>query len=111
MATTEYDKIYYDATKPTEAENVYDLLLNREKDTLQTVNRVVNQIEYEKTTKPFRKSAIDNIVYKVFTTINSVISDLSSGKPISRVFRHERRLYIGLFCISVSILLIILCID
>ena len=108
MATTEYDKLYQDAVKATEAENVYDLIMSREKNVLESVNRVVNQKEKEHTKKSFRDTSVENVVYRVFVTLNNVITDMFSKKPMTLVFKKERRLYIGLFLVVVSILLIIL---
>ena len=108
MASTEYDKIYHDAVKTTEAENVYDLIMHREKNVLETVNKVVNQIDEDKQNKPFLESSINRIVYRIFVVITNMATELNNGVNFNKVFKNERRLYYGLFMIGLSLFFIIL---
>jgi|TARA_Y100000389_G_scaffold200323_1_gene240487 hypothetical protein len=108
MASTEYDKIYHDAVKPTEAENVYDLIMRREANVLETVNKVVNQVEEEKHKKPFIESSINTIVYRVFVVITNMATELRNGVEFSKVLKKERRIYFGIFMIVLSLFFIIL---
>lgn len=108
MASTEYDKIYHDAVKSTEAENVYDLIMRREANVLDTVNKVVNQIEEDKEKKQFLESPINKVVYRTFLVITNMVTELTNGVKIDKVFKKERRLYLGLFMIALSIFFIIL---
>ena len=108
MASTEYDKIYHDAVKSTEAENVYDLIMRREANVLNTVNKVVNQKEEDKEKKQFLESPINKIVYRTFLVITNMATELNNGVQLNKVFKKERRLYFGLFMIALSIFFIIL---
>jgi hydrogenase-4 membrane subunit HyfE len=108
MASTEYDKIYHDAVKSTEAENVYDLIMRREANVLNTVNKVVNQKEEDKEKKQFLESPINKIVYRTFLVITNMATELNNGVQLNKVFKKERRLYLGLFMIALSIFFIIL---
>ena len=92
MASTEYDKIYHDAVKSTEAENVYDLIMRREANVLNTVNKVVNQKEEDKEKKQFLESPINKIVYRTFLVITNMATELNNGVQLNKVFKIIKQL-------------------
>lgn len=86
----------------------YNKLMEKEAVVLETVNRVVNQKEYEKSHKGMLDSPVNVVVYRVFTVMKNVFKELYNRKPIDQVFRDDRRLYIGLFIVFCSVCFIIL---
>lgn len=113
MTTTsvEYDDIYKSAMQNTIYNNddEYTALMNKEQVVLDTVNRVVNQVE---TAKQNQKSMVDTpvnvVVYRVFNTITTVFKEIYERKPLGQVLREERRLYVGLFVVFCSVCFIVL---
>jgi hypothetical protein len=108
--SVEYEDIYNTTMDKNIFNNddEYNKLMEKETVVLDTVNRVVNQKELEKTSKSMLDSPVNIVVYRVFTVVKNVFKELYNRKPLEEVFRDDRRLYIGLFIVFCSVCFIIL---
>lgn len=110
MTSVEYDDIYNTTIEKTIYNNddKYNELMNKESVVLDTVNRVVNQVETEKNTKNMIDTPVNIVVYRVFQTMIAVFKEMSERKPLREIFREDRRIYIGMFIVFCSVCFIIL---
>ena len=110
MTSVEYEDIY-NLTMDNNIYNdddEYNKLLNKESVVLDTLNRIVDQKEEDKSNKGMLEAPINIVVYKVFKTVEMVSKDLYKRKPIHLIFNKERQLYIGMFVVFCSVCFIIL---
>ena len=106
----EYEDIYNTTMDKNifDDDDEYNKLMEKETVVLDTVNRVVNQKELEKTSKSMLDSPVNVVVYRVFTVVKNVFHELYKKKAITEVFRSDRQLYIGMFIVFCSVCFIIL---
>jgi hypothetical protein len=110
MTSVEYDDIYNTTMEKTIYNNddEYNKLMKKEAVVLDTVNRVVNQVENEKTNRSMVDTSVSIVVYRVFQIMTAVFKELSMRKPIKEVLTEDRRLYIGMFIVFCSVCFIVL---
>jgi uncharacterized BrkB/YihY/UPF0761 family membrane protein len=109
-SSVEYDDIYSTTMQSTIYNNddEYTTLMNKENVVLDTVNRVVNQVETAKHNQSMVDTPVNIVVYRVFKTMTTIFKEIYERKPLGEVFREERRLYVGLFIVFCSVCFIIL---
>ncbi len=110
MTSVEYEDIY-NLTMDDNIHNnddEYNKLINKESVVLDTLNRIVDQKEEEKSKKSMLEAPINIVVYKVFKTVEMVCKEMYKRKPIHLIFNKERQLYIGMFIVFCSVCFIIL---
>jgi hypothetical protein len=105
----EYSKLI-DLLQKTDDREIYEELMKKEENVLDTVNRVVNYSnEKEVKSKEFMNMSLDQIIHKFFWNIKLIFSELLSAKTIQDaskvVLKEDRRIYIGLLLVIISIFL------
>lgn len=112
MSTVEYEDVYDDVLNKIEKNDVGDVyseIMTKEKVTLDTLKRLKKKKdEKEELNKSMTNSTVHTVVYRVFITILDIFNDLISMQPLNMVFKVERRIYIGIFLIFISVCFIIL---
>ena len=83
--------------------------MTREKITLDILKRIKqNQDDQTHEKKEMLESSINIIIYRTFKTLLDVYQDILLMKPLKDIFSEERRMYIGIFLILLSVCFIIL---
>lgn len=111
MSTIEYEDIYDDAINKIEkgdVDDVYSEIMTREKITLDALKRLRAQKEDDDTNKGVLDTKVSVVIHRTFKTILNVYKDILIGRPLSVIFKSERRIYIGFFLIFLSVCFIIL---
>lgn len=112
MSTLEYEDIYHDninTIQKSEYDDLYTEIMTQEKireDTLNRLERLNRQVN--ETNRTLLNSTIDNVVYRTFKVVTSVVMDMMNRESLNKVFSPERRLYLGLFITFLSVCFIIL---
>ena len=113
MSSIEYDQVYDNTLRsiggknagdvfddPITKEIVDDDLLDR---AIERDPHHVSKIENENTFVPMVKAPVNEVVYRVVTTLMTTSNDLYAGKDIRLVLDDDRRLYQGLFLVFTSL--------
>lgn len=114
MSTLEYEDIYDDMLNNMSknndgVDNLYNDIINQElviTDTLKRLSKVERQQNEENRT--MLNSTVQNVVFRTFDTVRAVFLDLVDNRPFGEVFRPDRRIYVGIFVIFLSVCFIIL---
>lgn len=96
-------------------EDIYQKLINKEDIILKSLTNMSNNEQQNKTNlsnKYLLTSPLHLIIKKVFQTINIVIHEISLTSEPSEIFniilKKDRIIYLGIFCIFISFLLLLL---
>jgi hypothetical protein len=105
----EYSKLV-DLLKKSDNREIYEELMKKEENVLDTINRVVNYSnEKEVKSKEFLNMSLDEIIHKFFWNIKLIFGELLSVKTVQDfskiVYKDDRRIYIGLLLVIISIFL------
>jgi len=106
----EYEKLYFDATQKlvSNSDDVYTNLMKKESTVLDVVNKVVNQKEELKMSTSLFDKPVRQIVYLTYVELMNIVKDVQENQPLSKIISSDRHIYIGLFFVSVSTILVIL---
>ena len=112
MSTIEYEDIYDDAINKIEkgdVDDVYSEIMTKEKITLDVLKRLrLKHSDDEDINKTLMNSTVNNVIHKTFKTMLDIYRDMLLTKPLYLVFSIERRIYVGIFLIFLSVCFIIL---
>ena len=111
----EYSKLV-DLLNKSDDREIYEELMKKEDRVLDTINRVVNvSNEKEIKGKEFLNMSLNDIVHKFFWNITLIFSELISSKTIQDVkkvlFKDDRKIYIGLLLVLITIFLFFIIIS
>lgn len=109
--SVEYSDVYAKTLRNIEegdVDDVYKDIISKERIHMDMLNRIIQQKEDAKLDKPMLELPVHNVVYRVFQTVLDMIEDVRSKRPLSEVFRPERRLYFGMFLVFSSVCFILL---
>ena len=107
----EYTEVYDDTLRAIEAgdvEDVYKDIISKENIHADVLNRVIAQKDAERDSKPMVDTSVARVLQRVVDTLVAVGEDLRAVKPMNEVFAPERRLYIGIALLLLSLVLVVL---
>ena len=107
----EYTEVYDATLRAIEAgdvEDVYKDIISKEKIHTDMLNRIIAQKDAERLDTPMVDTSVSRVMLRVVDTMVAVGEDLRAVKPIREVFAPERRLYLGIAMVLLSLVLVVL---
>ena len=108
-------KDIFENNENLQTEDIYQKLTNKEDIILKSLNNISNNEQKNKTNLSYKyllTSPLHVIIKKIFQTINIVIHEISLTSEPSQIFdiilKKERIIYLGIFCVFISFLLLLL---
>ena len=94
-------------------DEMYQELMKKEGNVLDTVNRVANQMRTDATqADEFVNLPIVAVIHRVYTSVRAVMKDLPAARNAKQlrdvIMRDDRRIYIGVLLICVALFLLLL---
>lgn len=96
--------------------DVYEELIKKEDNVLNTINRVVNHSnEKEIKMQEFTNMSLDDIIHKLFWNLRLITNELYSIKTVQdlgkSLLKDDRKIYIGIMMLLISLFLFFIIIS